>query len=119
MPCLSSRRVARGGERPCRCARGDNTAWRGVRRRTLHFDLFDLGRMQRKLSLDAFPRNDPADDKHFARAATAFGDNNARKDLNALFAAFEDLGVNVDGIADGEAGNFLLEVVRPTESSSC
>ena len=64
--------------------------------------------MEGELALDALTVDDTAHDKHLAGSAAGTGDDHAVKDLDTLFVAFEDLAVNVDGVADGELGNLRL-----------
>ncbi len=76
---------------------------------TLDFDLGDLGRVQRKLSLDAFAADDPPHHEHLARARAAAGDHHAVEDLNAFLLTFENSGVHVDRVANLEVGNLGLQ----------
>ena len=71
-------------------------------------DTSDLRGMEGELSLDALTVDNTADDEHFAGSAARTGDDDTVKDLNTFFVAFEDLAVNIDGVADGELGNLRL-----------
>lgn len=77
---------------------------------TLNDNLFDLGRVQGKLSLNPLACHNAADDEHFTRTRTALGDHRAGENLNALFNAFLNLRVHVHGISDLEGIHVFLEI---------
>src|SRR5207237_7236754 len=55
-----------------------------------NLDAIDRGRIKREHSLYADAARDLADGEHLPRAAAPAGDDDALKDLNALFVAFAD-----------------------------
>src|SRR5262249_24613294 len=75
----------------------------------LDFDLRDAGRMDRKLSLHSFVQHNPPHGERLAAPRAAPGDDHTGKNLNALFVAFKDFCVDVDGVADIEVGDLWLE----------
>jgi len=76
----------------------------------LHVHLRDEWRMQRINALDAFIIHDAADGKRLVDSAALAHDDGAGKHLDALLVAFNDARVNIDGIADVELRNILLEM---------
>src|SRR5262249_29218046 len=76
----------------------------------LHLDLGDLRRVQREDALDALALDDAADGEHLAHALVAHADDDALEDLHALLLALEDALVDLHLVADGELGDFLLDV---------
>src|SRR5437868_7131115 len=71
----------------------------------LDFDLGNARRMERKLSLDALVQNDPPHREHLAAARATASDHNARKNLDALFVAFQDLCMHIDRVPNVEIRN--------------
>src|SRR5438477_5484275 len=65
-------------------------------------DLIDRWRVEREHAFDADAAGDLAHGEHLARAASPAGDDDALEDLDALFIAFLDLHVHLDGVARGE-----------------
>jgi hypothetical protein len=73
------------------------------------FDVDNVGRMQRKDSLDALVGDDPPDREVFVDAAAFAGDNRAGEYLRSLFVALSDPAVNLDDITYLEVRDFFLE----------
>src|SRR5579863_4125676 len=69
-----------------------------------HVDMVDDRRAQREDALDAVAKTDFADGDGLAHAGILAGEHGAFKNLDALFFAFLDLDVNLDGIAGTERG---------------
>ena len=69
--------------------------------------LGDLRRVDRKDALDALAADDAADGEHLAGAGSAASEDDPRENLDALFGAFQNSAVDIDGIAD-----FKLQWVR-------
>src|SRR5580698_5811394 len=67
---------------------------------TLHVELGDFWRVDREAPLDAFAGDDSPHGEHFGHAPTATGRDDAGIDLDPLFAALEDPGVDVDRVTD-------------------
>src|SRR5580698_7309355 len=67
-----------------------------------HVDFIDDGGAQRKNALNAVAEADLADRYGLAHACILAGEHCAFKNLNALFFAFLDLDVNLDGVAGTE-----------------
>src|SRR6185369_17017754 len=59
-------------------------------------NLFDLRRMERELALHTFVGHNPPHREHLTATRAAPRDHHTRKNLNALFVAFQDLGVHID-----------------------
>jgi hypothetical protein len=77
---------------------------------SFYFDFFDPRRVHRKLSLDTFAPDDPANDEHFARTGPTFGDHGATENLDTFFLAFLNFGVNINGIADPKFVYLFLKI---------
>src|SRR6056297_2653502 len=73
------------------------------------FDLIDAGAVERELPFDALAGDDPPDGEHFRRSRPAAGDGGSGEDLNPLFLAFQDLGLDIDRIADVELGDLRFD----------
>ncbi len=84
----------------------------GAARFALSFDLdfFDARRMQREHAFHSFAVADAAHRKHFIQAASPPAHDNAGKNLDAFLVAFDDLGVNANGIAYAEARAVFAEI---------
>jgi hypothetical protein len=65
--------------------------------------------VERELSLDTFTSHNTTDDEHFTRTGSAASDHGAAENLDPLFAAFLDLGVNVDRVTDPKFVNLFLK----------
>jgi len=76
---------------------------------SLHLDFIDTWRMERKLSLNTFAANDSPNHEHFACAGSTLGNHSTAKNLNSLFHAFLNLGVNVYGVPNVELVYVRLE----------
>ena len=76
---------------------------------TGYFNFVDTRAVNWEHALNAFACDNAANGKGVVDLAmsTATRDNRAVKDLDALFVAFLDLGVDVDGIADFEISDRL------------
>src|SRR5260221_1874635 len=72
-----------------------------------HFDLLDAGRVERELPFDAFAVADAPHGEAFIEAAALVRDDDAGKNLHALFFAFLDARVDFDGVAHAERHMFL------------
>ena len=70
----------------------------------LGFDLQHAGAVIREDALDAFAFNDAANGKATIHATVAsnLADNSAGEDLNALFVAFFNAGMHVNGVTNIE-----------------
>src|ERR1700732_4655613 len=60
--------------------------------------------MQRENPLDAFAVGNAAHGERFVYPASFPANNDSGENLNAFLVAFDDAGVNMDAIADGEFG---------------
>jgi len=76
---------------------------------SLDFDLRDPRAMDRKLAFDTFTGNDAANGEHFTTAMAALGDHDTAEDLDAFFVTFENLVVDIDGVADVKLRCVLFE----------
>jgi hypothetical protein len=76
---------------------------------TLHNHFGHFRRMKRERALNTFTCNDPPDGEHFTGSRAAAGNHDSREDLDALLIAFQNPGVNVDGVADVECQVVLAE----------
>jgi hypothetical protein len=68
----------------------------------LDFDGSDFGGIGGECAFDAFTLNDAANREHFAGPGASAGNHDTAELLDALFGAFENSRVDVDGVADGE-----------------
>jgi len=75
----------------------------------LDFDLGDSWTVDRELTFHTFPGNDAANGEHFTTAMAALGDHDAAEDLDAFFITFENLVVDIDGVADVKFRCVLFE----------
>jgi hypothetical protein len=78
-------------------------------RSTLHLDFVDAWRMERKLSLNTFAADDSPNHEHLACAGSTLGNHSSTENLNSLFHAFLNLGVNVYGVPNVELVYVRLE----------
>jgi hypothetical protein len=76
----------------------------------LDLDLGDAGRMQRKDTLDPLAVGNTANGEVRVDAGPLSANHNTRVDLDPLLVAFDDAGVDFDGVADGETTGFRLEL---------
>jgi len=74
------------------------------------FDLGDLWSVDWEDPFDAFAVADFADGEGLADALAFPGDDDACEELDAFFAAFEDSGVDLDGVTDAEVGDVGLHL---------
>jgi len=65
--------------------------------------------MERELSLDPLAGDNSADREHLARARSVTCNHDAGEDLDALFFAFQNSGVDIDGIADIKFWRIFVE----------
>jgi len=75
----------------------------------LNIDLVNFRGVNGELTLNTFTGDDSTDNKHFARARSAFRDNRAGKNLDPFLVAFLDSRVHVYGVADLEGIHVFLE----------
>lgn len=75
------------------------------------FDLCDPWCVDWEYTLNAFAVGNFTNGERSVYAGSAHGDNNASKNLNPLFAAFDNAGVNLNGIAYAEFGNVLFQLL--------
>src|SRR5262249_7054382 len=74
-------------------------------------DVIDHFGVDREDALDAVAEADLADGDALTHARAIAGNDGAFESLEALFIAFLDFDVNLDGIAGAKRGNFLLALV--------
>jgi hypothetical protein len=74
------------------------------------FDLGDFWGVDWEDPFDAFAVADFADGEGLADALAFTGDDDACEELDAFFAAFEDSGVDLDGVTDAEVGDVGLHL---------
>src|SRR4051794_37373269 len=77
-----------------------------------NLDAIDAGGVEREHALHADPARNLANGEHLARSTAFTGDHHALEDLNALFVAFFDLDVDLDGVAGGEVRNVGTRFAR-------
>lgn len=68
--------------------------------------------MDREHAFDAFAVGDAADDKGGVEAPAAAADDDACEDLDAFLVAFDDLGMDADGISDVKLEGGFAELFR-------
>src|ERR1700734_49937 len=67
---------------------------------TLHVELGNFWRVNRETPFDPFSGDDSPHGEHLGHAPTTAGRDNAAIDLDPLFAALEDPGMDVDSVPD-------------------
>ena len=67
---------------------------------TFDNDFVDARRVKRELTFDTFAGNDAANGEGFVDASASSGNDGAAEDLDAFFVAFQNLRVDIDGVAD-------------------
>ena len=67
--------------------------------------------MQGEYALNAIAERDTADGEGFTDVGSVLGDHDAGKHLDTLGGSFNDLGVNLDGIADLEVRYFVFQLL--------
>jgi hypothetical protein len=76
----------------------------------LHDELGDAGGVEQEAALHADALEDLADQDGFADTSALNFDDNAFKDLDALFTAFNDADMNGDGVTGAHGGNIIAQV---------
>jgi hypothetical protein len=78
----------------------------------LDFNLVHARRMQREDAFHAFAVADAAYRERLVQAGAAFADDHTRENLDAFLVAFDDFGVDFDGITDVELGVIFAKLFR-------
>src|SRR5213079_2480806 len=78
----------------------------------LHLDLVNPWGMEREDALHAFAVADATDGEHLVQPMPAPPNHHAGENLDALFVAFHDFGVDADAVAHPEAGVVLAILLR-------
>ena len=81
--------------------------------------LATLGECSGNLRFHPFALHDAANGEHLAAARAAAGDHHAVENLDALFLAFENPGVDVDRVADLELGTSARRLLFSTSGRIC
>ncbi len=92
---------------------------RRTRLLAFHFELFDLGGVEREDTFDAFVVDDAADGEGGVDAVALLHDDGAGEDLDTFLVAFDDALVDIDDVADFELGGLGLEVLGLNVGHEC
>jgi hypothetical protein len=76
-----------------------------------HFDFCDTRGVEREYALDTFAVGNFTNGERGVDAGSAFGDNDACEDLDALFSAFDNAAMHFDRVAYIEFCNVLVELL--------
>jgi len=76
------------------------------------FDLGNLGAVDRENTFHTFSIRDLTDGESFVQACTFVGNDDAREDLNTLFVAFDNSGMDFHTVTHIEGSDVLLELFR-------